>query len=603
MSPSSQTPLGSFRAPGTQRTLDELLERGWPDADAAARDALVQSRAVIIDGRPARKLTTMVRPGHRVDVRRAPPAIDALGTGVLAGRLLVPSLPWHRGVFARLRGMQHAIAFERREERGGLCELWVRSEEAEPGAPADAFWRDVRRAVARAGHPVLADVGHTGILVAGGLRLVAADAREPDLWWPDEPVRPGDAAGEGLPVLGVSAATRKIVGRGHPWILRDDETDDPERLAPGAHVEVTGPSGYALGTACMEGSGRITARMWSTGAATSVEARVAGALDRRRPLLRLGLDPPVTDAFRLIHGEADRLPGLFVDRLGPLLRVLVTSPGTRSYRGRALDALVHALEPQLGSDPPVVEVLHLRDRPAGEFECTRLVRGSTDALEASGRLRVRERGVVFLVDPGLGRPTRSSPGFGLYLDQRENRARLVQGLPPGGRLLNLFAHTGAFTAAWLAAGDGEAVSVDLSGAYLRWLADNLAVNGIDPARHRVVRQDGRRYLETLAAGERFDAIVLDPPTAAAAGRRFWSVAKELPPLVERALAHLVPGGRLLVSRNDRRRSALEGIVSDAAARVGVPLRDVQPAPPGFDFPLLPGFPEGDPFAALFATRK
>ena len=147
------------------------------------------------------------------------------------------------------------------------------------------------------------------------------------------------------------------------------------------------------------------------------------------------------------------------------------------------------------------------------------------------------------------------------------------------------------------------MSVDLSGPYLRWLAENVAANAIDQERHRVVRQDGRRYLETLDASERFDAIVLDPPTAAAAGRRFWSVSKELPPLVARAFAHLAPGGRLLVSRNDRRRSSLREIVADAAARAGVALREVQPAPPGRDFPSLRSFPEGDPFAAVIATRK
>jgi 23S rRNA (cytosine1962-C5)-methyltransferase len=415
----------------------------------------------------------------------------------------------------------------------------------------------------------------------------------------------------------VSRATARIVGRGHPWILRDDDTDDTSCFAPGTRVRVEGPDGGALGIACVEGSGRLTARMWSEAGrqdpGPSVEARVARALEHRAALIHPppGQQPtrPATDVFRLVHGEADGLPGLFVDRLAGVLRVLVTGPGSGSYRERAVDALVSQLRPSLGSDPPVIEVLHLRDRPPGEHRCTVLSRGarayeetSEETCEETTRMPVRERGVVFLVDPGLASPGRSSPGFGLYPDQRENRARLVS-RASGGRLLNLFAHTGAFSVAWLAGGGGEAVSVDLSGAYLRWLDENLEANGIDPTRHRGVRQDGRRFVEALDRGERFDAIVVDPPTAASAGRRFWSVSRDLPVLVERLLGHLAPGGRLLVSRNDRRRGALRSLVEQAARRAHLDLQSIEPAPPGRDFPRRRGFPEGDPFAAVLVTRS
>ncbi len=153
---------------------------------------------------------------------------------------------------------------------------------------------------------------------------------------------------------------------------------------------------------------------------------------------------------------------------------------------------------------------------------------------------------------------------GFFLDQRENRARLAA-RARGGRWLNLFAHTGAFTAALLRAGAEEVVSVDLSAAWLRRLEDTLARNGLDASRSRVVRGDSRRVLERLAPEERFDGIVLDPPTAAAAGRRFWSVRRDLEPTVERCLALLAPGGSLLVCRNDRGGRELTQLVRRAAA--------------------------------------
>jgi len=89
--------------------------------------------------------------------------------------------------------------------------------------------------------------------------------------------------------------------------------------------------------------------------------------------------------------------------------------------------------------------------------------------------------------------------------------------------LNLFAHTGAFSAAALAGGAREVVSVDLSKPYLDWLETNLARNGLAGSQHQSVRMDARRYLERLDYAEHFDGIVFDPPTAARAGRRFWSV--------------------------------------------------------------------------------
>ena len=222
---------------------------------------------------------------------------------------------------------------------------------------------------------------------------------------------------------------------------------------------------------------------------------------------------------------------------------------------------------------------------------------------------MRERGLRFAVDPGLADPQRSAPGVGLFLDQRDNRARVAAcARARGGRWLNLFAHTGAFSVALLAAGADEVVSVDLSARYLRWLEQNLALNrdlGVDPGHHRSVRRDGRRFLHELAAGERFSGIVLDPPTAAAAGSHFWSIRKDLQPLIEASLEHLEPAGWLLVARNDRaaRGPSLRGAVEAASERARVRLRSLEPAPPGADFPCLGGFPEGDPFRALLVQRE
>jgi 23S rRNA (cytosine1962-C5)-methyltransferase len=374
-----------------------------------------------------------------------------------------------------------------------------------------------------------------------------------------------------------------------------------------------------LGWARIEGSGSLAARIWARGGEpdakpASIEARVAQALKRRRALLDPRRGEPRTDAFRLVHGEADALPGIAVDRLGGMLRVLVSGRGWDAIRPRVLAALVGGLSSQLGPDPPVVEVLHLHHPPRGELECVRLAQGALAAPalaggvpRCDGRIVVYELGLAYLVDPGLGRPTRSTPGIGLFLDQRENRRRLMEHAGRGGHWLNLFAHTGAFSVALLAAGAAQVTSVDLSGTYLRWLEENLALNreqGVEAGRHRSERSDGRRFLGKLAPRERFAGIILDPPTAASAGRKFWSVARDLRPLIEAALAHLLPGGVLLVSRNDRGgKQGLEEGVEHAAQAAGVAIETLGEAPAGPDFPCLEGFEEGKPFRALLLRRS
>jgi len=565
-------------------------------------------------------------------------------------RVLVPAPPWRRGVLKQsIAGVPCALAFEIVDQRGGIAELELGFEAGErraggkgpdPGDPASASERvdpqevgDPRKCsvvmLAEAGFPVLGDRPRAGAQLKGGPRWLypgaswSAGSGAP-AWWPEEEVFPGVEGRAGrLPELAVSLATQRVLARGHPWILRDEETGDCAGYLPGTLVQVVGPTGKRLGLARVEGSDSLAARMWTRDGGLdakpeSVEARVARALERRRALLAPPRGEPRSDAYRLVHGEADGLPGIVVDRLGHMLRVLVNASGWDVIGPRVLAALVDGLSAQLGPNPPVVEVLHLRHPPRGELECVRLAQGSLHARSPSpppgasvpdgdGRIVVHELGLAYLVDPGLQAPTRSTPGIGLFFDQRENRRRLMEHAGRGGHWLNLFAHTGAFSVALLAAGATRVTSVDLSAAYLRWLEENLALNrerGVEARNHRSVRGDGRRFLARLAPHERFEGIILDPPTAASAGRRFWSVARDLRPLVEDALAHLNPGGVLLVSRNDRRgKQRIEEVVESAARSAGVAIEMLGDAPAGSDFPSLVGFEEGEPFRALLVRRR
>jgi len=380
-----------------------------------------------------------------------------------------------------------------------------------------------------------------------------------------------------------------------------------------------------LGWARMEGAGRIAARMWAPvgsppeGDAQEVDSRVQSALERRKALLERGSSRSVvqgktyTDALRLIHGEADGLPGIAVDLLGPLLRLGISGSASAGLLGSLVSSLDARL-PELGLEGfrPWVEV---------RYDTSRLKPGQTairwrelppsawltEHVDAASRVWVRERGLLFAVDPGFSEPMRPRPGVGLFLDQRENRARLSRRAErEGGEWLNLFAHTGAFSVALLAAGAERVVSVDLSASYLAWLEENLKQNfqeGEDLARHESVRKEGRQYMASLSSGHSFAGIVLDPPTAASAGRRYWSIKRDLEPLVGDCLQRLQSGGVLLVSRNDRfAPSALRQLVERIARRRHIELVRLDVAGPGPDFPRINGFQEGDPFCGVVAQR-
>ena len=253
----------------------------------------------------------------------------------------------------------------------------------------------------------------------------------------------------------------------------------------------------------------------------------------------------------------------------------------------------------------VLELLHLRSPAGRAVDRVRWRAGGLEELAKnhpdleSDRFIVQERGLRFEIDPGWDAPRKPRPGYGLFVDQRENRERVAKLAARGGRWLNLFAHTGAFSVALLAAGAEQVISVDLSGGYLERTDRNVALNqdrGVDPGKHESVRGDVRRFLESLDSKERFDGMVIDPPTAAAAGRRFWSVKDDLEPLLQLALSRLAPGGSLLVTQN--RSGPPVGIgqaLERVATRAGFQVHALDPALAGVDHPSLPGFPEGEAF--------
>ena len=311
------------------------------------------------------------------------------------------------------------------------------------------------------------------------------------------------------------------------------------------------------------------------------------------------IDPQATDAFRLLHGDADGCPGWYVDRLGDSLLSQSDTPVTESQVAR-LRELADSLPASAAATPPPVagrpalsiyhKLLNRQVRKAGTQEASpRLVCGPA----APGRFLVRENGVRFELSFEEGY------SVGLFLDQRDNRRRFLTqhvaaGFPlfpegaAGREVLNTFAYTCGFSVCAARAG-ARVTSLDLSRKYLEWGRRNFVLNGLEPAAHDFIYGDAFEWLKRLGRkGRRFDALVLDPPTfSQSSPHGVFQADRDYGKLVAAALPLLKPAGVLLASSNTARwapEDFVETLLSAvAAAGRQVLRRHYVPQPP--DFPI------------------
>jgi len=260
--------------------------------------------------------------------------------------------------------------------------------------------------------------------------------------------------------------------------------------------------------------------------------------------LRWGLRG-ASEALRLVDGDADGLPGVVVEAFGDF--AVLTVSHDAAYSARALIAA------QLCERGARGVYLKVRLVPGAERRPDEI---TAPALPIAGEpapevLVVRERGVPFGVRLGEGL------SVGLFLDQRDAR-RTVRDLAAGARVLNLFSYTCSFSLAAALGGARETLSVDLSSRALRWGRDNFERAGVSLEGQRFIEEDASRWLgRAERRGERFELIVLDPPTFARRGRKVLRMPRDYGPLAVSALRLLAPGGRLLAVMNHRKTHVAE----------------------------------------------
>ena len=297
------------------------------------------------------------------------------------------------------------------------------------------------------------------------------------------------------PVVTLLPKAEKRAEHGHPWIYSNEVVLDAaaKALPPGTLVTILTSEGRRLGVASFSPHPLVSLRIFDRDPGRSIDAGFFAARLKRALELRTKLF--AEPYYRLIHAEADGLPGLVIDRYGTALVCQLNTAGMARLEPCLLDALDKVLKPEI--------LVFRNDSPARQLEGlepeTRILRGTL-----AGPLQLRENGCLFLADLAQGQKT------GWFFDQRANRS-LVAALAPGARVLDAYSFTGGFGVLAASRGAAEVTLLDRSEPALALALQAAQLNDV-AGRVKTMRGEAFDVLESLAASkERFDLVILDPP--------------------------------------------------------------------------------------------
>ena len=380
------------------------------------------------------------------------------------------------------------------------------------------------------------------------------------------------------PVVILHPGREQSVTRRHQWIFSQAIRKKDKALADGDIVSVSDVNGKIIATAHYQdrslalrildfGDTIIDSTFWTR--------KLTSALAYRRSL---GLvQSPATNAFRLVHGEGDELPGLIVDIYDRIAVLQAHSIGMFRQRHQIADSLM-----QLDG----MDILGVFDKSAEVLKTDADEMNDPQWLTGSGKERVTilENGIQFSVDIAQGQKT------GFFLDQRLNRM-FVQEHSSAKSVLNCFCYTGGFSMYALAGRAKHVTSVDSSGPALAILQENLQLNGF-AERHEAIQADVLPFL--TQSHDLFDLVICDPPAFAKSMHKRHNAVQAYKRLNVLALKHVKPGGMLFTfscSQVVDRQLFYDTIVA-AAIEAGRPARVIFETSQAPDHPVSVFHPEG-----------
>ncbi|WP_207460375.1 class I SAM-dependent rRNA methyltransferase [Azospirillum sp. SYSU D00513] len=379
------------------------------------------------------------------------------------------------------------------------------------------------------------------------------------------------------PSIHLQAGRQKRVVNGHPWVYSNEVQMDAaaKALPAGSPVRLLEPSGKPVGIFTFNPHTLVAARLLSTDPAAVIdgaflERRLRAATELRDRLFGRPF-------YRLVHAEADGLPGLILDRFGDVVTVQANS----AFIDQRMDLLLEALDRVLAPRAVILRNDSNQRGLEGLAEENRLAKGELD-----GPIRLEENGSVFFADPLGGQKT------GWFYDQRDNRA-FIAGLAKGARVIDFYSYNGGFAVQCALAGAESVVAVDRSQAALDNAARAAEANGV-AARFEARRADAFEEMERLgAAEERFGVVIADPPAFVKSKKDLAAGSRAYRKMTRLAARITAPGGYLLCascSHNVDPPAFAEQVARGLtdAGRTGRILRSAGAAP---DHPVHPHLPE------------
>ncbi|MBM3258828.1 MAG: class I SAM-dependent rRNA methyltransferase [Candidatus Sericytochromatia bacterium] len=362
--------------------------------------------------------------------------------------------------------------------------------------------------------------------------------------------------------------------QGHPWVFGADVAHADQDVA--GWVDVLDRRGRPLGVASYNPATGLCLRMHGASKDAAGPAWIRRRLHEALQLRQAWL--PGAEAWRLVHGEADGLPAIVVDRYGPWLVVQSMSWGSDQLLPELVAALGELLQPQ--------GILERSEGFARKLEGLEPRTGVLAGSAPEGAVRITEGDVAYHVDLEGGQKT------GFFLDQRPNRARLAT-FAPGRNILNAFCYSGGFSLPAAKAGARHVTGIDIAADALALARRNACENGVEET-CTWVEDNAFDHLRLMQKrGDKYDIVVLDPPAFTKNKASIPGAIRGYKEINLRGIAMVQPGGMLVTSSCSHHMDTetfLE-VVAAAAVDAGRRIRVLDVTGPGPDHPSLPGAPE------------
>ena len=389
--------------------------------------------------------------------------------------------------------------------------------------------------------------------------------------------------------VSVKRGKEKRIRGFHPWVYKSDILSFSRKPKPGELCVVRDHRGSFLAKGYINPNSYISIRILTFKKDEEINyeffaKRISEAYNYRKKIV-----PENCTAFRLIHSEADYLPGLIVDYYSGYLVVQVTTLGMEALKETVVKALVDVVKPKGIYEKSAVQARELEGLPPVE----RTLYG-----DVPERVEILENGIRFNVQIVGGQKT------GYFLDQRENKLLFAKEfVKEGSRVLDAFCHLGGFGIHAAVIGKAsEVVALDSSQLALDLARENAEINGV-AEKFRFVKGDAFKVLKEMSLSkEEFDAIVIDPPAFAKSKKVLEQAKKGYKELFLRGLKMLKPGGSIVVCSCSHHVTPpiLEEILLSAAYDTRTPLRVLYTTYQAKDHPFVLQIPESRYLKCIFA---